>query len=171
MSKLPGGWLPSAIELPFGYPAYCIYLPTGMNKPSEVQVLAKLKDWGTTMGNNLLVAPWDIGDKSYIRLAQRTGITRLPSIVLTDDNTPYRGSFLIVIDEPTVVNDVDVLTEILPDIVNYILIGDTNAAMKHVLREREHSRVKPLLKPFASTLRNVKKLKFSFAGFGVDVEF
>jgi hypothetical protein len=96
-------------ELPVGFPAYCIYIPTGMNRSFEIIVLAKLKSWGKTMGNNLLVANWDIGDESYLGLAFKLGIKTLPSIVLTDSHDPSKNDFRIVIDDPSVVRDVDML--------------------------------------------------------------
>lgn len=55
-----------------------------MNRDSESKVLTKLKEGGTAMGSNLLVAPWDIGDSSYRELARKLEIKQLPSMVLTD---------------------------------------------------------------------------------------
>jgi hypothetical protein len=91
-----------------------------MNRDSESKVLTNLKEWGTAMGRNLLVAAWDIGDSSY---ARKLEIKQLPSIVLTDFYDPDKNTFLVVIDEPSVVNDLDKLVEILPNLVNHILAG------------------------------------------------
>jgi hypothetical protein len=55
----------SVTELPPGFPAYCIYVPTGMNRDFETSVLAELKEWGRNMGDNLLVVDWNMGDESY----------------------------------------------------------------------------------------------------------
>ncbi len=47
-------------SLPLGYPAYSIYLPTGMAEDFQEDILAKLQVWGDNMGKNLFVAPWNI---------------------------------------------------------------------------------------------------------------
>lgn len=86
----------SVKELPAGFPAYCIYIPTGMNHDFEIKVLARLIEWGNTMGNNQLVADWDVGDESYLYLARKLEIKKMPSIVLTDFHNPNKDNFVIV---------------------------------------------------------------------------
>jgi hypothetical protein len=163
----------SVKELPAGFPAYCIYIPTGMNRDFEIIVLARLKAWGKTMGNNLLVADWDIGDESYRELASRLGIKNLPSIVLTDSHDPRRNDFQIVIDDSSVVRDVDMLIEILPNLVNHILTGQSNdvkEALKDAIKKRQGSKIRSLLKPISTGLSKVKTVKFSFGGTGFEVD-
>jgi hypothetical protein len=160
-------------ELPDGFPAYCIYIPTGMNRDFEIIVLARLKAWGKTMGNNLLVADWDIGDESYRELASRLGIKNLPSIVLTDSHDPRGNDFQIVIDDSSVVRDVDTLIEILPNLVNHILTGQSNdvkEALKDAIKKRQGSKIRSLLKPISTGLSKVKTVKFSFGGTGFEVD-
>ncbi len=47
-----------------------------MNKDFETQVLGKLQEFGESMGENLFVAPWDVGDRSYIDLIKKIGIKK-----------------------------------------------------------------------------------------------
>src|SRR5690348_8340787 len=61
-------------ELPAGFPAYCIYFPTNTNRDFETKTLARLKEWGKSMGRNLLVADWDISDPSYQIVGSRLSI-------------------------------------------------------------------------------------------------
>ena len=164
-----GAALPIATSLPEGYPAYCIYIPTGWNLDSEFRVLAKLKEWGISMGSNLLVAPWDIGDISYRVLVQKLEISQVPSIILTDVNKPDKNSLLIKIDDPADVNNVERLVEILPNLVNHILSGNSKMLLKDAIRDRRNSKIRSILKPISSTLKRIKKLKISIDGVEIEL--
>ena len=111
VSNTPGG----AVSLPNGYPAYCVYIPTGMSQDFEKATSDKLLQWGTAMGANLFVAPWNVGDVSYVQLMQKLGFTRRPAIILTDDPNLSPESFIMKIDDPLIIRDVARLTNILPD--------------------------------------------------------
>jgi hypothetical protein len=134
-------------KLPAGFPAYCIYFPTGMNHDFEIKALARLKEWGKTMGRNLLVADWDIGDISYQIVGTKLGIRTLPSILLTDSHYPGPNDFCILIDDQSLVRDVDKLIEALPNLVNLILTGQSNEvkdAIKQAIKIGQGSKVKSL---------------------------
>jgi superfamily I DNA and/or RNA helicase len=145
-----------------------------MNRDFEMKLLTKLQEWGNTMRANLLVADWDIGDKSYLELAKKLGIKKLPSIVLTNSHDPDKNSFRMVIDEPKIVQDIDLLIETLPDVVNGILVGESNAAiegLKDAIKKRQGSKIRSILKPISYPLSKLKKVNLSFAGSGIDLEF
>jgi len=157
--------LDDAVHLPDGYPAYCIYIQSGWNRESEARVQAKLKEWGNTMGSNLLVALWNVGDPSYQRLVQLIGIKQVPAIILTRSRVLDVDSYMMKIDDPSDVNDVEKLVEILPVLVNSILGLDLIGYMK----ERRSQKVKSFLKRFSSKLKRIKRLKIACDGFEVEL--
>lgn len=159
-------------ELPAGFPAYCIYFPTGMNRDFEMKALARLKEWGKTMGRNLLVADWDIGDISYQIVGKKLRIRTLPSILLTDSNDPGANDFWILIEDQSFLRNVDKLIEVLPNLVNLILTGQSNEvkdAIKHAIKIGQGSKIKSLLKPISTGLSKLKTLEFSYAGCGIEI--
>ena len=163
---LLAAWRPITTSFPDGYPVYCIYIPTGMNIDFEAQVLAKLKQFGESMGKNLFVAPWDVGDPSYIELMRRTGVQKRPSIILTDSNSPDKNSFMIILDSKLIKN-VDELTTILPSIVDLILQGDKKSAIKSSIQAGRGVKLKSLMDHFDSIM---KRVKVSFSWNGITVE-
>lgn len=163
-----GAVIEDATYLPEGYPVYCVYVPTGMNQDSESKVLAKLKEWGNIMGNNLLVAPWDVGDPSYRRLVQQFVVRQVPSIILTRSNILDMNSYMVKIDDPSDVNDVEKLIKILPILVNHIL-GEDSLDLPGLMSEGRGQQVKSFLKPISSTLKRIKRLKISAGGFEIEL--
>jgi hypothetical protein len=159
-------WSPSTTSFPDGYPAYCIYIPTGMNIHFEKQVLAKLEEFGESMGKNLFVAPWNIGDPSYIQLMRRIEIKQRPTIILTDSNSPDKNSLMIVLDSKLIKN-INELTEILPSLVDLILQGDKKSVIKSSIQAGRRIKLKSLLDHFDSIM---KKVKISFSWNGITVE-
>lgn len=140
-----------------------------MSHDYEIKTLEKLQQWGNAMGSNLLVAPWDIGDESYTKLKIKLQIKRVPSVVLTDSHDPDIDSFLAIIDEESIIKNVDLLTEILPNIVTLVIIGKTNAAkesIKDAIRKQQKSKIRKLLGGVG-----VSKITLSFAGIGGEVVF
>lgn len=150
-------------NLPLGYPAYCIYVPTGMNEDFEKNILTKLQVWGESMGKNLYVAPWNIGDPSYIELMKKIGFQNKPAIILTDSENIDRNSFLLVLDDPLLVRDEPKLTEILPSLLDFILKGEYKNATKAAIEAQKISKIKSLSKTFESILNKVK-ITFSWKG-------
>jgi hypothetical protein len=156
------------VELPPGYPAYCIYVPTGMNEEFERQVSEKLQEWGKNMGKNLYVAPWNIGDPSYIELMRRIEFKNRPAIILTDSNNPDKDSFKIVLDDPLIARDVSKLKGILPSILDLILVQENHTATKKYLSEQQKAKIRSLLDSLGSALSKVK-LTFSWQGITLQV--
>ena len=110
------------------------------------------------MGQNLLVADWGIGDRSYLDLARKLEIKRLPSIVLTDVHKPDKKGFLVVIDNDVLVDNLDIVIDILPNIVNLVLLGkqsDVLEELKDAIKNKQPSKVKSLLKPISSALNSI----------------
>ena len=94
-----GAWIPNIKELTARFPAYDVYIPDMMPnakvKEKQSEILASLKQWGIDMGDNLLVADWDIGHKPYRDLAKIANIRRFPAVVITDDHKTKEKSFKI----------------------------------------------------------------------------
>ena len=83
-------------ELPSGYPVYCIFIPSGFDDEFEKDIFQKLFFWGESMGSNVFVAPWKIGDPSYKKLIEALkgdNFRRTPAIVLTDALSYHDGFF------------------------------------------------------------------------------
>ena len=160
-------------ELPAGYNAYCVYIPDAMpndkDKMKQSELLASLIQWGTMMGDNLLVADWDIGDRSYLDIISIADIRRFPSVLITDDNQPTEHSFKIIIDEPSVVNNIDILKDYLQRIVNDIFKGDNKEAIKDALKAKQDARIKSVFSPMKSFYNRLSTIKFSGYGFGAEL--
>jgi hypothetical protein len=159
----------SVTELPPGFPAYLIYVPTGMNRSFETCVLAELKEWGRNMGDNLLVVDWNIGDESYKKLGADIGLTTLPSIVLIDSDKPNKTSenLLIIIDDQNIVRNIVTLVDILPTLVNLILVGrktDVRETLIDAIKKKQGSKIKSIFKPLSSVLDRVEVLKIGTSG-------
>lgn len=160
-------WEEQTVQLAAGYPAYCIYVPTGMNEEFEKNILAKLQVWGESMGKNLYVAPWNIGDPSYIELMKRIGFERRPAIILTNDKDMAKKSFMLVLDDPLIVRKVSELTEILPSLLDFILKDEFIVAAKAAVKAGKIAKLKSLSKNIASIL---SKVKVTFSDKGLTVE-
>ncbi len=155
--------------LPDGYPAYCIYVPSGLDYKFEKNILQQLRNWGQNMGDNLYVAPWEIGDRSYIQLIRQTDVKSKPAIILTDSNNLNKSSFNIVLDSPLLVKDIERLTIVLPCILDLILKGDLSNAAKTATKANDKARLGSLLKLFESKLGKIR-VSFSYMGSTTTVE-
>ncbi len=167
-------------ELPQGYPAYCVYIPTGTEQDFEQNTIATLKVWRKSMGKNLCVAPWDVGDPSYPKLlALITKIRhrekrqngqppiRRPAIFMTDNNMPDEKSFMIILDDLSLLMDNTRLMQILVHLVDSILLGEKKEAMKDAVRASQIKKISVLLRGVGAALG---KVKVTFAMDGVTVE-
>jgi hypothetical protein len=154
-------------EIPPGYPAYCIYVPTGMDEDFEKSVIQKLQLWGENMGKNLYVARWNIGDPSYVELMKKVGFKSRPALILTDTHDPVKESFMLVIDDPAIVRDAGKLTQILPRMLDFVLVGETKSATKTYIDQKNAAKLKALLGSLGSVVGSLK-VKFSWNGVSVE---
>ena len=147
------------------YAAYCVYIPTGMDEEFEKQILDKLKTWGNNMGANLYVAPWNIGDPSYVKLTNRIGFKNKPAIILTDTDVIKlkKDSFMLILDDPQLIKDIPKLTGVLPTLLDLILRKDYANAAKAAIEAQKISKIKSLSKNIESALNKVK-ITFSWKG-------
>jgi hypothetical protein len=157
-----------AVELAPGYPAYCIYIPTGMSQDFEKSLNQQLQDWGRLMGKNVLVAPWNIGDPSYIQLMRKLGFTRRPAIILTDDSTLKSGCFIVKVDDPLVVRDISKLASTLPALLDLILLQNCKEAAKEYVKTRRAERIKSLSNSLSAVLGKIN-VSVSWGGVTVGV--
>ncbi len=160
-------WEEKTVQLPPGYPVYCIYVPTGMNEEFEKNILAKLQVWGESMGKNLYVAPWNIGDPSYIDLMRKIKFEKRPAIILTDDNEINEDSFLLKLDDPLLIRDVPKLTEILPSLLDLIFRGENMNTAKAAAEAGKIAKLKSISKNLETLLSKVK-LTISWKGLTVE---
>ncbi|SRR5712692_1228763 len=159
-----------AVNLSPGYPAYCIYIPTGMrmSQDFEKSLNRQLEDWGRAMGKNVLVAPWNIGDPSYIQMMKKLGFTRRPAIILTDDGTLAPGCFLIKVDDPLVVRDMSRLVNVLPALLDLILLQKYKEAAKAYVKASRAEKIRSLSSNLASVLSKIN-VSVSWGGVTVGV--
>lgn len=154
------------------FPAYCIYIPTGIDESADNEIFSRLLKWGDKMGKNLLVVTWDIGHPSYVDLIKnvnksKKGIAvKRPAIVLMDRPDFDKDSLLIVIDDQKIMRNVEKLNEILPLLLDLILIGDKRNAIKSYLREQSPSKVNSMIDSMKSIAGNIK-ITFSFNGISI----
>lgn len=143
------------------YPAYCIYIPTGMDEEFEKSILDKLMKWGNNMGRNLYVAPWNIGDSSYVQLMNEIGFKNRPAIILTDTDVIdlKKDSFMLILDDPQLIRDIPKLARVLPLLLDLILRKDYNEAVKIAIEAEKISMLKSLSKIFGNV-----KITFSWKG-------
>lgn len=151
------------------YPAYCAYIPTGMDEDFEKPILDKLKKWGETMGANLYVAPWDLGDPSYIQLMNKIGFKHIPAIILSDKDVASldKNSFMLILDDPRLIRDVPKLSEVLPALLALILKEEHTEAAKAAIKARKISMLKIISKDLESVLN---KVKITFDGNAIGVQ-
>lgn len=150
-------------ELPAGYSAYCIYIPTGMSEDFEKDISAKLQIWGDIMGKNLFVAPWNIGDPTYSEITKRIDFMHKPALILTDTNEINEKSFVLKLDDPLLVTDVARLTKLLPMLLDFIIRGDHKKAVKEAIEAKQSARIKAILEPIKSAIGKTK-ITFSWNG-------
>jgi hypothetical protein len=134
-------------ELPTGYPAYCIYLPTGMSEDFEKEILSKLQAWGDSMGQNLFVAPWNIGDPSYQDLTKNIKFNNRPAIIMMDRNEIQKDSVVLIVDDPILATNASRLTKLLPILLDLILRGENKDAIKKAMQVKQIALIQSLLDP------------------------
>ncbi len=149
--------------MPVGYSAYCIYIPTGMSNDIEKDILDKLQVWGSTMGKNLFVAPWNIGDPTYGEITKKINFMHKPALILTDTNEINEKSFILILDDPPLVTDVARLTKLLPMLLDFIIRGDHKKVVKEAIEAKQIARIGTILKPIKSAIGKTK-ITFSWNG-------
>jgi hypothetical protein len=152
------------LDLPSSYPVYCIYIPSGMERNYEIDMIQRLKVWGTNMGQNVFVADWDIGDPSYRDLIRILGPRNTPMIIFTDKSEIDQNSFILAIDDPKLMKDNDQLCDLLPKLANLIMDGCNQEAVKDAIQKKDKKKLNDVLKAIA-------KANFSITAFGVTVSF
>jgi len=154
--------------LPAGYPAYCIFVPSGMNQSLEAPLWTTLQGWGQDLGQNLLVAQWSIGDPSYVKLISAIGAGPAPVVILTDSPNIGPQSMFVRISDPRVLGDLDTIKQALPLILNRILLGDDAAAVKAATQAQRVNDLKATLREVGGILSKLK-ISFSYGGVTVSV--
>lgn len=143
-------------------------MPNAKVKEKQSEILASLKQWGIDMGNNLLVADWDIGHKPYRDLAKIANIRRFPAVVITDDHKIKEESFKIVMEGSSVVNNFDILTDYLKRIVNDIFKGDRKEAIKDAVKAGQAVRINSIINPLKSFYNRLEVIRIM--GYGLETE-
>lgn len=140
------------------YPAYCTYIPEGLNEEYEKEIIKKLEEWGGDLKETLYVGPWDIGNISVIELMKEIGLKRRPVIILSDKDIKElkKDSFMIILDEPTLIKDVPKLTEILSPLLDLIWIEEYKKAAKEAIQIQKITKIKSLSKPIRKILSKAK---------------
>lgn len=155
--------------LPPNYPAYCIYVPTGMDEAFERDIIKRLRVWGRNMGQNLYVARWNIADPTYIDLMKALGFKRRPMLILTDENNIRPGSYIVALDDPVLVRAIGQLTALLPQLLDLILIGEHSEAAKKALSSKRETDLKNLLRKLGVVAKNFK-VTFAVFGFKISID-
>jgi hypothetical protein len=170
MEEKERAYVEKAKELPAGYMAYCVYFPSGFDQDFEKNLINTLAKWGENYGSNLFVATWDIGDPSYIQISKDINLDKLPCLVITDENKPNVNSFLIKISDIRIINNIDLLKQILPNLLQLIFIKDNNEAIKKYLREKNKAMINEIVKNVMKHLNIKFKLSLSLGLFSINVE-
>jgi hypothetical protein len=162
-------WASQTTRLPDGYPAYCIYFPSGFDQSFENNIIEKLHTWGENMGKNLYVAPWKVDDPSYVKILEQIEFKNKPAIVMTDTNNPDTHSYKIVLDNQFLLKDIERLTTVLPVLLDFVLRKDFKEATQTAVKATDKLAVKSMLKAFESKLGKIK-ITFSYKDGTVTVE-
>lgn len=153
-------------EIPAGYSAYCIYIPSGMDIEFEKRLLSRLEKFGRKMGDVIYVASWNTGIQTYIKLMESLDIKERPALILTSSWQPRKQSLKIIL-RGRALKDIDLLMENLPPILDLIVIRDKNAAIKKTMRFERKVKLRSLVNGLESIMRNVK-LTISWNGVTVE---
>jgi hypothetical protein len=153
-------------NIPGGYPAYCFFVPTGIDVKTDNKIRDILKVWGDNTGDVLYVATWDIADRSIIDFLRVIQCRNRPAIVLTDVSVPDAGSFKITIDDDRIIKNEGLLMDILPDLVDCILTGEHKEALKSYIHERNERKMDEL---FGRVVGALAKFSFSFTPGGITI--
>ena len=140
------------------YPAYCTYIPEGLNEEYEKEIIKKLEEWGNNLEKTLYVGPWDIGDTSVIKLMRKIELKKRPVIILSDKDIKQlkKDSFMIILDELRLIKDVPKLTETLSTLLDLIWIEEYKKAAKEAIKIQKITKIKSLSKPIGVILSKVK---------------
>jgi hypothetical protein len=152
-------------SLPENFPAYCIYVPSGMEEFFVSDLVERLKIWGTNMGKNLFVGHWDIGAPEFIDLLKKLGLKNRPFLFLTNTNEITDNSYVLSIDDPAIISDIKQLTSLLPHLLDLILIGENAKAAEEALKKKRRKGIRDLLRKVGFG----KKFKITVSGFGFSV--
>ncbi|HLI46322.1 MAG TPA: hypothetical protein VKU94_03935 [Geobacterales bacterium] len=152
---------PDVIDLPTGYPVYCIYVPSGFDEEFEMKLIEELKKWGNNLGKNIFVATWDIKDPSYITFSKQIKLEARPALILTDSNKPNEQSLLIKITDLKTLTDIEGLKIILNNISQLILIDEKKEALKKFMLDKKQKEIQNLIKDILKQV-NIK-FKFSIS--------
>ena len=120
------------------------------------------------MGQNLLVASWRYRyerRQGEFKKKIEVGKNKRPVIILTDASNPDSSSFMITIDGK-MIKDVNQLEEILPSLVDLMLIGEKKEAIKRALRARRRTELVSLGRNLYMLM---KKFNVEFSAYGVRV--
>jgi hypothetical protein len=162
-------WQIETTHLPDGYPVYCVYFPSGFDLPFESNIIDKLRRWGETMGKNLYVAPWKVGDPSYVEIMEKINFKKRPAIVMMNSNNPDKESYRLVLDSPLLLKDIERLTTVLSALIDFLLKGDLKEAAQAAIRVNDVTALKSMLKAFESKLGQIK-ITFSYLNGTIAVE-
>jgi hypothetical protein len=123
------------------YPAYCTYIPEGLNEEYEKEIIKKLEEWGNNLEKTLYVGPWDIGDTSVIKLMREIGLKKRPVIILSDkDIKQLKKDFFMT----------------LSTLLDLIWIEEYKKAAKEAIKIQKITKIKSLSKPIGVILSKVK---------------
>lgn len=139
------------------YPVYCFYLAQGMGKANEKNMLEILKAWGTSQGDNLLVAVWDQSGEEYRHfLAGHKNITNIPAIILSNSENFDGDSFVITLQEPHLISNTDKVTDVLALLYSYMLQEDFVKSAKMAARENQWAMVQKYFDPVKGIFGTLK---------------
>jgi len=153
-------------NVPVGYSAYCIYIPSGTNIDFEKRLLSRLEKFGRKMGDVIYVASWNTGRQTYIKLMDSLNIKERPALILTSSWQPRKQSFKIILRGRALIN-IDLLMENLPPILDLIVMRDKNAAIKKTMKFERTVKLRSLVNGLESVMRNVK-LTISWNGITIE---
>jgi hypothetical protein len=154
-----------AIEMPPGFEVYCIYFPTGMDEEYETKMIDTLRVWGSKLGKNVYVAHWDTRDSSYGELSKQIGLDSVPAIILTDTDKPHSKSLLIKIVDRRVVNNMEKIKTLLPNLAQLILVKENHDDIVKYMNDMNKEMTIAKMKAALGNVRNVKaKVQISLGG-------
>jgi len=148
--------------LPPGFPAYCVYVPSGMEEVFTHELIRNLRVWGRNMGTNLLACYWDIGAPEFRDLMKTVGWKKRPFLFFTNKSEITDSSYILSIDDQELIRDIGELTKLLPQLLDLILIENNVQAAEKALKEKREKGLKNLLRK----TRFGKKFKLTISGFG-----
>ncbi len=107
-----------------GFPAYCVYVPSGMAEPFTRELVRRIRVWGRNMGANLFVCYWNIGAPEFVDLMKKIGWKKRPFLFLTNKCEIDDTSYIVSIDDQELIRNNEELQKLLPQILDLILVED-----------------------------------------------